>query len=74
MANCKECAITYDEKNGFLSLDGVKFGRIQYNGGRLVFQVFDKDRRRSQKRGTRFVAIDLESLTTFIETLDVIRS
>lgn len=74
MANCKECEITYDQANGFLLLDGVKFGRIRYDNGRLVFVVFDKDRRRSQKRGTRFVSIDLDSLTTFIETLDVIRS
>lgn len=67
-----KCDLVYDQETSFLSVDGVKIGKIiPSNSGRPILQVVDKDKRRSARRGTRFVAIDLQTFTTFVEKLEV---
>lgn len=48
--------------NGFFYVGEVKVGRILVKNGKRVFQVCDKDRRRSSKRGTQMVEVSCEQL------------
>lgn len=52
-------AVVVDSR-GFVSADGVCVGKLTSDGGSIV--VIDKDKRRSQARGTRFVVIPLAEL------------
>lgn len=56
----KSPAVTVDSR-GFVSADGVCVGKLTSDGKSLV--VMDRDRRRSEIRGTRFVTIPLTELT-----------
>lgn len=51
----------------FLYVDGVKIGKAAMVDGRPCLEIIDKDNRRCERRGSRFVYIDLVRLMTFIE-------
>lgn len=55
----KTPAVTVDSR-GFVSADGVCVGKLTSDGGSIVF--VDRDKRRSQARGTRFVCVPLSEL------------
>lgn len=55
----KTPAVTVDSR-GFVSADGVCVGKLTRDGVSLV--IIDKDKRRSQARGTRFVVVPLTEL------------
>lgn len=56
--------VTIDGR-GFVSIDGVKVCRLTENG-RLQF--CDKDKRRSEVRGTRYVEISAEKLASIAKS------
>lgn len=47
-------------KNGWVYVDGVKIGRYVKTPDGPALEVCDKDRTRSQKRGTRKVVVKLD--------------
>lgn len=55
----KAPAVVVDSR-GFVSADGVCMGKLTSDGKSIV--VVDKDKRRSQLRGTRFVTVPLTEL------------
>lgn len=57
-------SITVDSQ-GFVFAEGVRFGRLSPN--RQAIQILDKDRRRCQERGSRFVEIPIAALTILAE-------
>lgn len=57
------------DERGRVLCDGVMIGRVVWVGGRIHVQLYDKDRRRSSKRGTPYVILDVTSLMS----LDVSR-
>ncbi len=48
------------DSRGFVSADGVCVGKLTSDGESLV--IVDRDRRRSQTRGSRFVVIPIKEL------------
>lgn len=55
----KTSAVTVDSR-GFISADGVCFGKLTSDGESIV--VVDRDKRRSLIRGSRFVIVSISNL------------
>lgn len=56
----KTPAVIAIDSRGFVSADGVCFGKLTSDGESLV--VVDRDKRRSQIRGSRFVVVPIKEL------------
>lgn len=54
------------DSKGFLSVDGVKIGKVIELEGELIIQFCDKDFERSVHRGTRFIGVKLKDLQSII--------
>lgn len=53
------------QANGKITVDGVPLGfAVKDNQGHVQLRICDHDRIRSQKRGTRFVVVDVASLVS----------
>jgi hypothetical protein len=59
--------VSVDEK-GFVLVDGVKIGRRVVRQGAIKIEFCDKDRRRSQERGTRLVEVSVEELGEAVQS------
>ena len=70
MRSKDETFAEFSISEGFLYVAGVKIGKAAMVEGRPCLEVIDKDNRRCERRGTRFVYIDLVRLMTFIELTD----
>lgn len=53
------------DSHGYVFADGVRFGRLSPTG--KAIQILDKDKRRSEIRGSRFVEVPLEDLAKLSE-------
>jgi hypothetical protein len=60
--NCPAVAV---DSRGFVSIDGVRLGRLIRST--QTIQVVDKDRRRSEARGSRFVEVKISDLSKLVE-------
>lgn len=59
-----DASVVNVDRNGFVYVDGVQLGRLTGDGKSIV--VADRDKKRSQARGSRFVTVpisELENLT-----------
>lgn len=54
------------DKRGFVYADGVQIGKLTHD--RKAIQIVDRDRGRSQVRGTRIVTVPLTELGKLSET------
>lgn len=67
MAKSEGQAVHVDERD-FVVVDGIKIGRrVRGSDGQVRLQICDKDRRRSERRGTRFVEVDPGDLAEALE-------
>lgn len=53
------------DSQGFVFAEGVRFGRLSPN--RNAIQIMDKDRRRCEARGSRFVEVPIAELARLTE-------
>lgn len=49
------------DSQGYVFADGVRFGRLSSTG--KAIQILDKDKRRCEIRGSRFVEVPIAELT-----------
>lgn len=60
--NCPAIAV---DSRGFVSIDGVRLGRLTHN--KQAIQIVDRDKRRSESRGTRFVEVPISAISKLAE-------
>ena len=65
MCGCPRRQIVVEER-GFVFVDGVRVAR--YDEQRGVLQFLDRNRMRSERRGTCYVEVPVQTLKTALET------